>query len=78
MPNASRQHVEESLAAMRNVLNAIQSRYQQSTILYEYLEGGPGGVQSFLKVLSDGVESRRQRFGDAHLFDAGGTLDESP
>ncbi len=70
LARASRQQVEDALQAMRQVLNRILLHYEGSTLLYEQFDSGPGGVQSALHILREGIESRRRHFLDAGVPDS--------
>jgi hypothetical protein len=52
---ASRKRVEDSLAAIAQILNCIESRYCHSTTMYESCLPSPGDALSLLAVLRDGV-----------------------
>ena len=60
---ASRQHVEEALTSIREVMNLIEVHYQESPVLYEHSIEDLGGVDALLNCLKVGVEGRRQRRG---------------
>jgi len=66
---ASREHVENALAAFRDVMNLVSRSYGQGIVGYEHSIGPLGGVENLLARLRDGVESRRQRFRDAGVPD---------
>jgi hypothetical protein len=59
---ASRQHVEEALAALRAVMSCLESNYLECTIGYEHAIEPLGGAASLLRVLRDGREAQIQHF----------------
>lgn len=59
----SRQNVEDALAAIRSLMNCIETHYLKSTVLYEHSVGALGGVDTLLRCLEKGVEERRNRRG---------------
>jgi hypothetical protein len=60
---SSRQHVEEALAAIRNVLNYVDFHFLGSTIGYENSIEPLGGAASLLAILRLGQEAREQQIG---------------
>jgi hypothetical protein len=56
---ASRQHVEEALTSIREVMNCIEQHYQGSPVHYEYSIEALGGVNALLSVLEKGLKDRR-------------------
>jgi hypothetical protein len=67
---ASRQDVENALAAIRDVMNSVSRSCGQGTVGYEHSIGPLGGVENLLARLCDGVESRRQRFREKGVPDS--------
>lgn len=59
LEEASRRHVEEALAAIRQVMNCIEKHYQKSHVTYESSIEALGGVESLLRVLRKGLDSER-------------------
>jgi AbiU2 len=55
----SRQHVEETLAAIREAMNLIELHYQKSTVAYEHSVEPPSGVEALLFYLEKGLEAQR-------------------
>jgi len=51
---ASRHSVEGALASIREVMNCVESHYQQSPVAYEHSIGALGGVDSLLAYLRRG------------------------
>lgn len=65
LAEASRRSVKDALEAMRDVLNAVETRYAGSRVGYEHFFPDPGDAESLLYVLRDGVEAeaaRRERW----------------
>jgi hypothetical protein len=58
---ASRQHAEEALSSIREVMNCVEVHYQESPVCYEHSIEAPGGADALLNCLKAGVEGRRQR-----------------
>lgn len=52
---ASRKSVEDSLTAIAQILNCIESKYSGSTTMYEFCLPSPGDALSLLGVLRDGI-----------------------
>jgi AbiU2 len=62
LATSSRQHVEEALAAIRNVLNCVDFHYFESTVGYEYSIEPLGGAASLLAVLRLGRDAQEEHF----------------
>jgi hypothetical protein len=62
LATASRQHVEEALAAIRAVMNRLESHYLGCPVLYEQVFEPLGGPASLLAILRGGLEARKQYF----------------
>jgi len=58
---ASRQHVEDALAALRQTMNTMAEHYLGAAVGYEHLIEALGGVASLLSCLKMGVEARRAK-----------------
>jgi len=59
---ASRRHVEEALAAIRDAMNCIENHYENSPVRYEDVIEPLGGAASLLSCLRKGVDvPRRER-----------------
>ena len=56
---ASRQNVEDALAAVRRVLNQIERHYLNESVLYEQSIEALGGVESLLARLAKGIGAER-------------------
>ena len=65
LTSGSRQQVEDALASMRAILNAVLWHYERTTFGYEHFEQGPGGVLCMLEHLKRGIEAQRQEFRNA-------------
>jgi hypothetical protein len=61
LATASRQHVEDALAAIRDVMNYIEKRFRGCPVLYEYAIAPLGGAESLLARLEDAHEYRKQK-----------------
>lgn len=59
LATASRQSVEESLEALREVLNTINNRLRRTTCAFEFVDS-MHGAESLLYVIRDGVAARRE------------------
>jgi hypothetical protein len=59
LATASRQNVEEALAALRNPMNHIERHYLGSYVSYEYPIEAPGGVDSLLLRVKRGLEAEK-------------------
>lgn len=57
---ASRAQVEEVLASISDVLNALSNQYMKSTVMFEGM-GGANGALSLLYVLDDGLRTEEER-----------------
>ena len=59
----SRQHIEECLAAIRDIMNLVHSRTSGQNWGYEYIGCGPGDGNALVAVLKDGllIESLRKQ-----------------
>jgi len=60
---ASRRSVIDALEAIGAVLNAVEFQYTGSTVGYEHASSHPGGAESLLYVLRDGIEAEAARRG---------------
>ncbi len=60
LPTASRQHVEDALAAIRETMNCIERHYLPSGVSYEASIQALGGVDALLWRLRKGIESERK------------------
>lgn len=63
---ASRKNVGDALSSIATVLNTVVNHYMDTTIFFD-IPSSPGGVNSLLYVLDDGLkaeEARRQRLKD--------------
>jgi hypothetical protein len=58
---ASRQYVEEALAAIRDTMNCVQVYYQKSMVGYEHSVQALGGVESLVLCLEKGLAAQRDR-----------------
>ena len=58
---ASRRSIKDALESIRSVLNVVQLRYAGAAIGYEHVFPDPGGPESLLYVLRDGVEAEAAR-----------------
>jgi hypothetical protein len=56
---ASRDHVDDALAAIRTVMNRLEWSYLNTTVSYEDVIADLGGVASLIQVLRRGVDARR-------------------
>lgn len=65
LATASRQHVEDALAALRAVMNCVESHYLGCPVGYEHAIEPLGGAASLLACLQRGREARDQQFRDA-------------
>ena len=61
LEDASRHLVRVAIAAVADVLNAIQGHYLQSTTYYGSHGGPPGGAFTLLYALDDAVRLQRAR-----------------
>jgi hypothetical protein len=72
LPPATREKVEESLSALRDVLNCIEMAYcNDAHTLYDF-SPAPGGAEALLYVIRDGLlreKDRRARWGRGELHD---------
>lgn len=59
LASASRQHVEDALAAIRRTMNCIEQHYLDSPVSYEHSIEALGGVESLLVHLQKGVDAGR-------------------
>jgi|SRR2546425_256293 len=57
---ASRQHVEDGLAAIRQAMNGVEVHYQDSPVSYEHSIEALGGVDSLLAYLEKGLQDKRR------------------
>jgi hypothetical protein len=58
---ASRQHVEDALAAIREAMNCVEVHYQDSPVAYEHSIEALGGVDSLLACLEKGLKEKGRR-----------------
>lgn len=58
LAEASRQHVEEALAAIREAMNCVELHYQKSPVMFEHSIAHLGGVGSLLHYLEKGLEAQ--------------------
>jgi len=58
---ASRQHVEDALAALRQTMNTMAEHYLGAAVGYEHSIEALGGVTSLVSRLKMGVEARRAK-----------------
>jgi AbiU2 len=65
LATTSRQHVEDALAALRAVMNCVESHYLGCPVRYEHAIEPPGGVAYLLACLQRGREARERHFRDA-------------
>lgn len=56
---ASRQHVEQALAAIRNAMNDVEQHHTKSTVAYAHSIAALTGVDSLLLYLRKGLEAQR-------------------
>lgn len=56
---ASRQHVEQALAAIRKAMNAVEQHYTKSTVAYEHSIAALSGVDALLLYLRKGLQVQR-------------------
>ncbi|MEE9234823.1 MAG: hypothetical protein V3U28_05235, partial [Candidatus Acidoferrales bacterium] len=71
LPPATREKVEESLSALRDVLNHIEGAYCNATTAYD-LSATPGDAEALLYVIQGGVlreRDRRARWDRGELHD---------
>jgi len=61
LPAASRAHVEEALAALRDVLNHLELHFRGCRVAYEDTLGGAGGVAALFYFLKLGHEAETLR-----------------
>ena len=59
LPPASRQNVEDALAAVRKAMNHIERRYLNQTVLYEVSIEALGGVEALIARLTKGIEAEK-------------------
>jgi hypothetical protein len=57
----SRADIESALSAVREMLNALQLHYCQSTVGYEYAVTGPGDGDALVHYLYRGLKAERER-----------------
>lgn len=60
LATASRQHVEQALAALRTLMNTIEQHYTGSEVAYEDSIADLSGVDSLLLYLRKGLDAQRQ------------------
>ena len=65
LATASRRHVEDALAALRAVMNCVESHYLGCPVSYEHAIEPLGGASSLLVCLQRGREAREKHFRDA-------------
>ncbi len=58
LESASRQHVEEALAAIRDAMNCVELHYQGSTVGYDLPMELPGGTLALLFYLEKGLQAQ--------------------
>ncbi len=77
---ASRQHVEQPLAAIPNAMNAVEQHFTKSTVAYEHSIAALTRVNSLLLYLRRGLEAQRQGrdSGDIILISSEARLRTSP
>lgn len=61
VPGISRADIESALSAVREMLNALQLHYCQSTVGYEYAVTGPGDGDALVHYLHRGLKAERER-----------------
>jgi len=59
LPPASRQNVEDALAAVRNAMNHIERHYLHETVLYEHSIEPLGGVEALIARLRKGIAAEK-------------------
>jgi len=61
LPQATRQDVEDALAALRKIMNQIERHYLNKSVLYEHSIEALGGVESLVKRLASGLAAEKNK-----------------
>jgi hypothetical protein len=62
LADASRKHVEDALASLRDVMNCLEQQLRGCPVAYQHAIEPLGGVHSLLAILREGYEARKQDF----------------